>query len=93
RRRDKENFWVIFSLFFMTGIAIVLYVNQPPYQVRDRDYSYAGSFYAFAIWIGMSVPALYRLFVKGEKERPALAGSLYGCRASCGGLGFSAELR
>lgn len=74
RRRDKENFWVIFSLFFMTGIAIVLYVNQPPYQVRDRDYSYAGSFYAFAIWIGMSVPALYRLFVKGEKERPALAG-------------------
>ena len=39
RRRDRENFWVIFSLFFMTGIAIVLYLNQPPYQVRERDYA------------------------------------------------------
>lgn len=74
RRRDRENFWVIFSLFFMTGIAIVLYLNQPPYQVRERDYAYAGSFYAFAIWIGMSVPALHTLITKGKKESPALAG-------------------
>ena len=46
-------------MFFMTGIAIVLYLNQPPYQVRERDYAYAGSFYMFAIWIGLGVAALY----------------------------------
>ena len=45
-------------LFFMTGIAIVIYLNQPPYQVRERDYAYAGSFYAFSIWIGLGVAAL-----------------------------------
>ena len=46
-------------MFFMTGIAIVLYLNQPPYQVRERDYAYAGSFYMFAIWIGLGVATLY----------------------------------
>lgn len=74
-RRERENFWIILGLFFMTGLAIVLYVNQPPYQVRERDYSYAGSFYAFAIWIGMAVPALYAMVVKGKKEQPAIAGA------------------
>ena len=47
--RDKRGCWLNFLLFFMTGIAIVLYLNQSPYQVRERDYAYAGSFYAFAI--------------------------------------------
>ena len=56
--RDKRGAWVTFLLFFMTGIAIVIYLNQPPYQVRERDYAYAGSFYAFSIWIGMGVAAL-----------------------------------
>ncbi len=64
RRRSQENFWIVMALFFMTGIAIVLYVNQTPAQVRERDYSYLGSFYAFAIWIGFGVPALYNLFAK-----------------------------
>jgi phage shock protein PspC (stress-responsive transcriptional regulator) len=50
-----RQFWVVFFLFFMTGIAIVLYLNQTPNQPRERDYAYAGSFYAFAIWIGMGV--------------------------------------
>ena len=50
-----QQFWVVFFLFFMTGIAIVLYLNQTPSQPRERDYAYAGSFYAFAIWIGMGV--------------------------------------
>lgn len=58
-KRGIEQFWVVFFLFFMTGIAIVLYLNQPPLQPRERDYAFAGSFYAFAIWIGMGVPALY----------------------------------
>ncbi len=58
-RRGIEQFWVVFFLFFMTGIAIVLYLNQPPLQPRERDYAFAGSFYAFAIWIGMGVAGLY----------------------------------
>ena len=49
------------GLFFMTGIAIVLYLNQTPSQPRERDYAYAGSFYAFAIWIGRGVAGLVRL--------------------------------
>lgn len=53
-----RQFWVVFFLFFMTGIAIVLYLNQTPIQPRERDYAYAGSFYAFAIWIGMGVAAI-----------------------------------
>ncbi len=56
--RGIEQFWVVFFLFFMTGIAIVLYLNQPPGQPRERDYAFAGSFYAFAIWVGMGVPAI-----------------------------------
>lgn len=59
-KRGIEQFWVVFFLFFMTGIAIVLYLNQTPAQPRERDYAFAGSFYAFAIWIGLGVPALYR---------------------------------
>ena len=56
--KDKRNAFVVFLLFFMTGLAIVLYLNQPPCQPRERDYAYAGSFYAFAIWIGLGVYAL-----------------------------------
>ena len=62
-RRGIEQFWVVFFLFFMTGIAIVLYLNQPPNQPRERDYAFAGSFYAYAIWIGMGVAALWRIFM------------------------------
>ena len=57
--RDRRGSWVTFLMFFMTGIAIVIYLNQPPYQVRERDYAYAGSFYAFSIWAGFAVLALY----------------------------------
>ncbi|OQX97837.1 MAG: hypothetical protein B6I20_11875 [Bacteroidetes bacterium 4572_117] len=57
-------FWVVLLFFFFTGIAIVLYLNQPPYQPRERDYAYAGSFYAFAIWIGFGVMMLFELFKK-----------------------------
>ena len=54
----KKGIWVVFLLFFMTGLAIVIYLNQYPHQPRERDYAYAGSFYAFAIWIGLGVLAL-----------------------------------
>ena len=57
--RDKRGSWLTFLMFFMTGIAVVIYLNQPPYQVRERDYAYAGSFYSFSIWIGLAVAAVY----------------------------------
>ena len=53
-----QQFWVVFFLFFMTGLAIVVYLNQTPMQPRERDYAYAGSFYAYAIWCGMGVAAI-----------------------------------
>ena len=65
-----EQFWVTFFLFFMTGIAIVIYLNQTPYQPRERDYAYAGSFYAYTIWIGLGVAAVTRgLEIALEKMR------------------------
>ena len=54
-KKDVKNCWVVFLLFFMTGIAIIMYLNQTPYQPRERDYSYAGAFYAFAIWMGFGL--------------------------------------
>ena len=79
-KRGTEQFWVIFFLFFMTGIAIVLYLNQTPDQPRERDYAFAGSFYAYAIWVGMGVAGIWRAIVmltrpkelrgKGSVEKP-----------------------
>lgn len=66
-RRGIRQFWVVFFLFFMTGLAIVVYLNQTPVQPRERDYAYAGSFYAFAIWCGMGVAAIVDLLKKHLK--------------------------
>lgn len=74
--KDKRGCWLNFLMFFMTGIAIVIYLNQPPYQVRERDYAYAGSFYFFCVWIGMAVAAIYGLVEKvlnGKGTAPAAA--------------------
>jgi len=68
-QRDVKNFWVVMLLFILTGLAIVIYLNQTPNQPRERDYAYAGSFYAFAIWIGLGVLAIYDSF--GKKLRNA----------------------
>ena len=93
RKRKDENgklkedpigirqFWVVFFLFFMTGLAIVFYLNQTPMQPRERDYAYAGSFYAFAIWCGMGVAAIIdflseKLKVKSEKFATAVAAAV-----------------
>jgi hypothetical protein len=57
--RDVRNWSVVMLLFFFTGMAIVIYLNQYPYQPRERDYAYVGSFYAFAIWIGLGVYAMF----------------------------------
>ena len=71
--KDKRGSWIVFLMFFMTGIAIVLYLNQPPYQVRERDYAYAGSFYMYAIWIGLGVLALYEWLSAGLKQLSPVA--------------------
>ena len=71
-----QSFWVTFFLFFMTGLAIVLYLNQTPYQPRERDYAYAGSFYAFCIWIGFGVAALAKGLERFAKMSPVVAGTL-----------------
>ena len=75
-QRGIQSFWITFFLFFMTGIAIVLYLNQTPYQPRERDYAYAGSFYAFCIWIGFGVAALAKLIQRYGKMSPVVAGSV-----------------
>lgn len=62
-KKGEQQMWVTFMLFFMTGLAIVLYLNQKPFEPRERDYAYAGSFYAFSIWIGFGVAGLW-LFLK-----------------------------
>jgi hypothetical protein len=69
--KKKKDFWVVMLLFFFTGIAIVIYLNQSPYQPRERDYAYAGSFYAFAIWIGLGVLAIFDIIRKGLPGVPS----------------------
>ena len=77
--KNKEgyrSFAIVFLLFFLTGLAIVVYLNQTPYQPRERDYAYAGSFYAFCIWIGLGVMAIIDMLnnvIKNEKARTAAA--------------------
>ena len=62
--KDNRNAAVVGLLFFFTGLAIVIYLNQKPFEPRERDYAYTGSFYAFAIWIGLGVLAVYDLLQK-----------------------------
>jgi len=79
-RKEKgiKQFWVVFFLFFMTGLAIVIYLNQTPMQPRERDYAYAGSFYAFAIWCGMGVAAIIDLLKRYCKLNSTIVTSLVG---------------
>lgn len=66
--QNKRDFTVTVLLFIMTGLAIVVYLNQTPYQPRERDYAYVGSFYVFALWIGIGVAAIYS-WIKSEKMK------------------------
>ncbi len=72
-KREIKDSWVVFLLFFMTGLAIVIYLNQTPFQPRERDYAYAGSFYAFCIWIGIGVMGVMELLQKIMKNKMAVA--------------------
>ena len=72
-----RQFWVVFFLFFMTGLAIVIYLNQTPMQPRERDYAYAGSFYAYAIWCGIGVAAIISMLSERlKKVNPVVLASL-----------------
>ncbi len=76
--KNKRDWVVSFLLFFFTGLAIVLYLNQPGNQPRERDYAYAGSFYAFAIWIGLAVIAFVRMAREVEDRQTYLNTLIYG---------------
>ena len=77
-QRGIRQFWVVFFLFFMTGLAIVLYLNQTPQQPRERDYAYAGSFYAYAIWCGLGVLAIYDMIKKKLKGNDVAVAGVVG---------------
>ena len=77
-QRGIRQFWVVFFLFFMTGLAIVLYLNQTPQQPRERDYAYAGSFYAYAIWCGLGVLAIYDMLKKKLKSNDVAVAGVVG---------------
>jgi len=83
KRRGKEHFWLTFTLFFITGLAIVIYLNQTPYQPRERDYAYAGSFYAFCIWIGLGVMAITDI-LRQKAKVPYAAGAIVATLLSLG---------
>ena len=75
-KEGKQQLWIVFMLFFMTGLAIVLYLNQTPGQPRERDYAYAGSFYAFAIWIGLGVAGIVDIVKRYTNKESLLANSI-----------------
>ncbi len=71
-KKGKQGFWIVMLLFFLTGLAIVIYLNQTPLQPRERDYAYAGSFYAFTIWIGLGVLYIIETLRKILPEKVAV---------------------
>ena len=71
--RDKRGCWLNFLMFFMTGIAVAVYLNMPPYQVRERDYAFAGSFYFFTVWIGLGVLGIYEAVDEALKGKFSVA--------------------
>lgn len=79
--RARKDAFVVLLLFFFTGLAIVIYLNQKPMEPRERDYAYAGSFYAFAIWIGLSVYALYEAATKMTTRKWMMASVGFGALA------------
>ncbi len=75
KEKGKQSFAIVFLLFFMTGLAIILYLNQTPFEPRERDYAYSGSFYAFSIWVGMGVAGI-SLFLRKYLKNTGTAATL-----------------
>jgi len=78
-KKNRQDTWVVTTFFLLTGLAIVVFLNQTPYQPRERDYAYPGSFYAFAIWIGFGVLFIYDWLSK----KSATTGIALGSTAVC----------
>jgi len=72
-KRNNSGFWIVMAFFIMTGLAIIVYLNQSPNQPRERDYAYVGSFYAFAIWIGIGFMLVYETLKKYLGNKVSLA--------------------
>ncbi|MDQ3072432.1 MAG: DUF2723 domain-containing protein, partial [Bacteroidota bacterium] len=72
-KRSRRDFTIVFFFFFMTGLAIVLYLNMPSPQPRERDYAFVGSFYVFAIWVGLGVLGIYELLRQKMAAQTAAA--------------------
>lgn len=85
-RKDNKDFWVVAMLFVLTGIAINVYLNPEPLQPRERDYAYVGSFYAFAIWIGLGVMALWEMLRKKAPETLSAAAVTAICLVAVPGI-------
>ena len=95
-KRDPERAWSVMALFFMTGLAIIFYLNQDKFQPRERDYSYVGSFFAYSIWIGIAVSAfLDKLtsFVEKKKIRSYITGVGFGLFLIIPGIMLSSNYR
>lgn len=75
-RKRKKDFFALFSLFIITGIGIIVYSNQPPNEPRERDYVLVGSFFTFAMWIGLAIPAIYEMVKDRLKIAPQLLAAL-----------------
>lgn len=78
-KNDQKGFLVVTILFLLTGLGIIVFLNQYPYQPRERDYAYAASFYAFAIWIGLGVMAVFEIFRKSMSARVAAGVAVLVC--------------
>ena len=81
-KRDRNGFWLVLGFFLMTGLAIIVYLNQYPNQPRERDYAYVGSFYAFAIWIGIGFMFVYEELKKLLGRNLSLAVTFIGLIAA-----------
>jgi hypothetical protein len=82
-KKDNKGFWLILAFFLMTGLAIILYLNQSPNQPRERDYAYVGSFYAFAVWIGIGFMFIYEFFQRFLNHKVAAVITLVLLIAAC----------
>jgi hypothetical protein len=82
-RKDRNGFVLVLAFFIMTGLAIILFLNQSPNQPRERDYAYVGSFYAFAIWIGMGFMLIYEYLQRFLKHNISLAITMIVLMAAC----------
>ncbi len=72
-KNNRNGFWLVLAFFVMTGVAIIFYLNQYPNQPRERDYAYAGSFYAFAVWAGIGFMFVYEKLQKYLGEKGSIA--------------------